>query len=139
MWNATLIELVEWEKSVQDVTWELRKTLTGGEVTFHNIPAGMVAKMRVPLRYRVKDLPQGTIITSDVRGNERVIELTCEKPFEEISVPFVITYTSPDYHVEDEALVLTAPGRNMNTDCLECFFDVWRFCTLFLMLTPAYL
>jgi predicted deacetylase len=139
VWNATLIELVEWEKSVRDVTWESRKTLTGGEVTFHNIPAGMVTEMRVPLRYRVKDLPQGTIITIDVRGNERVIELTCEKPFEEISIPFVITYTSPDHNVEDETLVLTAPGHNVNTDCLECFFDVWRSCTLFLMLTPAYL
>jgi predicted deacetylase len=138
VWNATLIELVEWEKSVQNVTWESRKTLTGGDIIFHNIPAGMVAEIRVPLRYKVKDLPQRTVITTDAIGNERIIELTCEKPFDEITIPFVITYTSPAHHVEDEVLVLTALGRNVNTDCLECFFDVWRFCTLFLILTPAY-
>jgi predicted deacetylase len=127
VWNPTVLQLVEWDMRLQEVTWESRKTLTGGEITFCTIPEGLVVRICLPPHYAVKDLPQGVTMTSFTEGQSRGIELTFTQQCENVVIPFVLTYTDD---LNNELLIVCSPSH-AGTDrddatCLKTLLASWE-------------
>lgn len=117
VWNATLLELVEWEKKLQEITWQPRKTITGGEITFDNIPQGLVVEIRLPLHYYVKGLPQGVEVATKIDGRDHIFTVTFDQHIEEVVLSFILDPGSPALDLDNELLILCGPeSSNSNFD-----------------------
>lgn len=114
MWNPTLRELVEWELQMKKVTWENRKTLTGGEITFYNVPKGLVVDIDLPSHYDM-EAPDAAVA---VEGNT----LTFEESYEEVTIPFVIRYR--DTEMTNELEIFTSPSSD--SLALEKVLNAWE-------------
>jgi predicted deacetylase len=112
VWNFTLEELVEWTLKFQEVTWESKKTITGGEITFEHIPQGLSAEIDLPLHYRLKDIPQGVEVITKRENETQKVELVFHHYFEEVTVSFVLSYEN---QVNNEVLILRNPS-DLNSD-----------------------
>lgn len=130
-WNFTLLELVEWIQNRQNVTWEIRKTITGGEITFQNIPQGLVLEIGLPSHYHLKDPPPGIITTSELYEKTCTTEILFDQPFKEVTLSFALAYPSPDSTMKNELLLLC--GSASNGDCdpdhaanLTTLFAAWE-------------
>jgi len=110
VWNATLLELVEWEIKLQEVTWQPRKTITGGEITFDNIPQGLVVEIRLPLHYYVKGLPQGVEVATKIDGQDHVFTVTFDQHFEDVVLSFILDPGSPALDLNNELLIFCGSG-----------------------------
>jgi predicted deacetylase len=88
VWNFTLAELVAWELQHQRILWESRKTITGGEITFQNIPAGLVADIRLPSYYHLKNPPQGIEVVTNEEGRTRLFKVTFDQYFVEVTLSY---------------------------------------------------
>ena len=103
VWNFTLLELVEWNQQQQEVKWESEKTLTGGDITFQNIPQGLAVAVRLPHYYSLKDVPPGVEVTTHADSDTQIFELVFLEDFVYITLSFGLTYASP---VHNEAVIL---------------------------------
>lgn len=112
VWNATLLELVEWEVEYQKVAWESRKTITGGEITFCSVPQGLTVEIRLPLHYHVKSLPQGVDITTKRDGQDHVFTVEFDQSFEEVVLSFILDPGTPTVEMDTELLILCGPGSS---------------------------
>lgn len=116
-WNFTLLELVEWVQNRQNVTWESRKTITGGEITFQNIPQGLVLEISLPSHYQLKDPRPGITVTTESYDKTRITEITFDQDFKEITVSFALVYPSSDSTMENELLFLCRPSDSSDLPC----------------------
>jgi predicted deacetylase len=91
-WNFTLIELVEWKQSVKEVTWETKKTLTGGEITFYNVPEGLTMEVVLPDEYNISFVP-GVTVSKEVTGDKH-FEIVFDQKFSQITLVFKLKYAS---------------------------------------------
>lgn len=88
-WNFTLIELVQWKKSTQKVIWESKKTLKGGEITFYNVPKGLVVHVVLPHEYDT--LPVSGVVTTKT---DNTFEILFDKSFSQVTLGFNLKYAS---------------------------------------------
>lgn len=115
VWNCTLLELVEWEMRVQKVKWEKRKTITGGEITFENVPRGLTVEIGLPHNYQLKDLPEGIDVTDT---GQSLFTLTFDQDFEKVTLSFGLTYKSlPE--TDNELAVLCTPDSGTDSPSRE--------------------
>lgn len=136
VWNFTLLELAEWELSRQNVTWDSRKTFTGGEITFQNVLQGLGVEIELPLHYSLKNPPEGVEVSTDIRDQTRIFEVTFHQDFEEITVSFGLTYGSPDSNMDNELLILCSATDSIShphecdsgadLDSLETLLAAWE-------------
>jgi len=134
VWNCTLLELVEWEKTLQDITWKSRKTFTGGEITFQNIPHGLVIEIGLPPHYYLKDLPSGITATTETHGETCITEVTFDQHFKEITLSFALKYPSSNSKMKNELLIFHNPNShdlsgNPDSDSLTsltAFLAAWE-------------
>ena len=119
VWNFTLEGLVEWTLNLQEVTWESRKTITGGEITFEHIPEGLSAEIDIPLHYRLKDIPQGVEVITKREDETQKVELVFHHDFEEVTVSFVLSYENQVNNALTNSLHSWEINcRIVDTDCI---------------------
>lgn len=119
VWNFTLEDLVEWTLNLQEVTWESRKTITGGEITFEHIPQGFSAEIDIPLHYRLKDIPQGVEVITKREDETQKVELVFHHDFEEVTVSFVLSYENQVNNALTNSLNSWEINcRIVDTDCI---------------------
>ncbi|MBU7013420.1 MAG: DUF2334 domain-containing protein [Theionarchaea archaeon] len=94
VWNCTLLELVEWETAVKEVRWDSRKTLTGGDITFYNVPEGLSLTIVLPSHY-ASDLSSDDV-TMTCHTDDKTCKVTVcfEKSYGEVTLPFTLSYGS---------------------------------------------
>ncbi len=130
VWNFTLIELLQWERALQSVTWESRKTLTGGDIVFSDIPEGLVIEVCLSSYYQLKNPPQGVEVTTRREGETCIFTITADNDFDSLQLSFSLSYVSdPD----NQLLILSAhdpsaPYTVCNSDRngLEKLLKAWE-------------
>ncbi|MGD2249306.1 MAG: DUF2334 domain-containing protein [Candidatus Methanofastidiosia archaeon] len=91
-WNCTLIELVEWKQSVKEVTWEPKKTFTGGEITFYNVPKGLTVEVVLPVGYDMSFV--SGVIISEVLTKDKHFQIVFDQEFSQITLGFKLKLPS---------------------------------------------
>lgn len=128
-WNFTLEELVGWELQKQNVTWKSRKTITGGDITFSNIPEGLAVTIVLPPYYYVK-APPSVEVAVEHTDQHHIFELTFHQHFKEVTIPFGLTYKSSPPTLENELLIVCSDSA-LDSQCdnlytLEQLLDAWE-------------
>ncbi|MGC1120117.1 MAG: DUF2334 domain-containing protein [Candidatus Methanofastidiosia archaeon] len=128
VWNCTLLELVEWKKAVRNVSWDARKTLTGGEITFYNVPEGLSLTVTLP-SYYASDVSENDIdITCHRDDNTCEVAVCFEKSFEKVILPFALSYGSLQTNNELDNIRDPSPNSGSANNCnsLEKMLAAWE-------------
>lgn len=88
VWSCTLLELVEWEEAIHSVRWDSKKTLTGGEITFYNVPEGLSLTIVLPSYYAPDFLSDDIAMTCNTDDDTCEVVVCFEKSFDEVALPF---------------------------------------------------
>ena len=126
VWNFTLLELVEWKRQQQEIRWESKKTLTGGDITFQNIPQGLAVAVRLPHHYSLKDIPPGVEVTTHADSDTQIFDIVFLEDYADITLSFRLTYESPVYN---EVLILHQlqdPDYSKDLNTLQTFLASWE-------------
>jgi predicted deacetylase len=91
VWSCTLLDLVEWEKAVRNVSWDAKKTLLGGEITFYNVPEGLSLTITLPSYYRFDLSEDGIDVTCRQDDKTCEVSVCFEKSFDEVTLPFALS------------------------------------------------
>jgi predicted deacetylase len=115
VWSCTLLELVEWEKAVHNVSWDARKTLLGGEITFYNVPEGLSLTVTLPSYYAFDLSENGIDITCHRDDKTCEVAVCFEKSFDKVTLPFTLSSGSLQADNELESIY----DRHLNSGSID--------------------